>query len=76
MELQARGRAVRLGQTEPVYIFVPYITGGVDDLHREKHREKTSRAILITGDAQVDDMYRDDFEVDMEIDDFVNSTIY
>lgn len=57
MEMQAVGRAVRKGQTQIVFVYVPYISGTIDDNHRNKHDIKTDLAKTITGDAEKDEMY-------------------
>ena len=36
-----------------------YLTGTVDDAHKAKHIMKSDLSILITGDANINDLYKD-----------------
>ena len=57
MELQAISRVVRIGQTKQVFVLAPYLTNTLDDIHKEKHSDKSIQAQIITGDSAVDSMY-------------------
>jgi SNF2 family DNA or RNA helicase len=59
LELQAIGRAVRLGQTREVRVHALYLNGTVDAMHNKKHQIKSKEAILITGDSGLDPLYQD-----------------
>jgi hypothetical protein len=72
MEMQAKGTTVWLGQTQIVHIFVPYITYSVNQLYKEKHKTKTINAKTITGDDEINVMYRNKFKILLNIDKFVN----
>ena len=62
MELQAIARSLRLGQDKEVIVITPYVMNTVDDKHKAKHSIKVNDAVLVTGDASIDDMYIDVFE--------------
>lgn len=60
MELQAKCRSVRMGQTKSVRIWAPYIRGSVDDKHSNLHQAKVNISAKISGDADVDELYSQD----------------
>jgi hypothetical protein len=73
MEMQTKGKTVVwLEQIQIVYIFVPYIIYSVDQLHKEKHKTKTVNAKTITKNDEIDAIYRDEFEILLNIDKFLN----
>jgi hypothetical protein len=45
----------------------------VDQLHKEKHKTKTINAKTITEDDKIDAMYRDEFEILLDINKFLNT---
>jgi len=60
MELQAKCRSLRIGQTSIVNIYVPYIRGSIDDKHAEKHQTKVDLSVKVSGDSKVDELYAND----------------
>jgi hypothetical protein len=50
---------LQIGQNSEVQVHCPYMTGTIDDRHRALHKRKTFSAKLVTGDAEIDPMYRD-----------------
>ena len=57
MELQAKARCVRIGQTKEVQVWAPYISNTIDDRHELKHQNKMDISARIIGNSQIDDLY-------------------
>ncbi len=55
--MQALSRSVRIGQTKTVTVYACYLTGTVDDNHKQKHQNKSITALKVTGDAKMDPLY-------------------
>jgi hypothetical protein len=59
VERQTINRAARIDQQQEVTVMTLYLTGTVNDAHKAKHIMKSDLSILITRDANIDDLYKD-----------------
>jgi hypothetical protein len=50
---------LRIRQNSEVQVHCLYMIGTIDDRYRALHKKKTFSAKLVTGDTEIDPMYRD-----------------
>jgi hypothetical protein len=61
--LQALGRVLQIEQNSEVQVHCPYMIGTIDDRHYALHKRKTFSEKLVTGDIEIDPMYRNSLSV-------------
>ena len=57
---------MRIGQVQRVLIYTPYLNDLIDEAHKAKHLSKVATAGVISGDLEVDPVYKT-FATEMQI---------